>query len=278
LRAAADGTAVVDRPRAHQHRAMTSSISATVLLLFTLACSHAPEVAAASGAPAATSRVYVVGTLYRRHATVATYSLDQLRAVIGTVDANVWALDVTPTELATEQVHVSKIEYPAVIFPLLRARGARAYAAEPPDPMFTEIVQSTLHAIRTFDAERPAQAAAIHRLEDAAHAALQAWWSSPADANSEVTDRFFAGIHALSHTMIGPARVSGQARWVRYMADVVLRAAREHPGRSILVLVGIENRHAVLEQLRRAPTVELVAMDAWIRDRLPAGDAAGGSR
>jgi hypothetical protein len=255
---------------------LRSSIGLAALLLFALACSHAPDVAATSRAAAAKSRVYLVGTLYRRHATVATYSLDHLRAVIGAVDANIWVLDVTPTELATEQVHASKIEYPGVIFPLLRARGARAYAAEPPEPMFTEIVQGTLHAIRTFDAERPAQASALHQLETAAHAALQAWWSSPADANSEVTDRLFAGVHALSDTMAGSARAVGRARWDQHTADIVLRAAREHPGQSILVLIGIENRHTVLEHLRRATTLELVAMDAWIRDHL--APAAGGSR
>jgi hypothetical protein len=219
----------------------------------------------------------LIGTLYRRHAAVTTYSLDHLRAIIGNVDADVWVLDVTPTELETEQVHASKIEYPGVIFPLRRARAARAYAAEPAEPMFTEIVQSTLHAIRTFDAGRPAQATALHQLENAAHAALQAWWSSPADANSEVTDRLFAGVHALSDQMVGSVRAAGRARWDRHTAEVVVRAAREHPGASILVLVGIENRHTVLEHLRRAPALELVAMDDWIRDHL-SPDAASGSR
>ena len=254
---------------------MTRSIGTAALLLLALACSHAPEVAATARVAPAKSRVYLVGTLYRRHATVATYSLDQLRAIIGTFDADVWDLDVTPTELSTEQVHASKIEYPAVIFPLLHARGVRAYAAEPAEPMFTEIVQSTLHAIRTFDADRPAQASALHQFEESAHGALQAWWSSPADANSDVTDRLFAGVQALSDTMQGSTRAVGRVRWNQHTADVVVRAAREHPGHSILVLIGIENRHAVLEHLRRAPTVELVAMDAWIRDRLPAPDAAG---
>src|SRR5687768_16873340 len=77
------------------------------------------------------AEVYVVATLYQRHASTPAYAYDTLRAVIARLRPDVVVLDVSPRELRQQSVHPSKAEYPSVIFPFVRERGLRAYAAEP---------------------------------------------------------------------------------------------------------------------------------------------------
>ena len=92
------------------------------------------------------SQVFVLGTLYKRHEAVPRYDLAALRRTISAIQPDALVLDVTPRELATRKVWPGKIEYPGVVFPLIDAGRYRVYAAEPDEPMFTEIVQSIVEA------------------------------------------------------------------------------------------------------------------------------------
>jgi hypothetical protein len=221
---------------------------------------------AAADMPAPTrTQLFIVGTLYKRHERIAAYDLAALRRTIEAIQPDAVVLDVTPEELRTRTVHPSKIEYPGVIFPLLDKGRYAAFAAEPSEPMFSEIVQATIAANRDFEQQRPADAATMKQFTEALYAGFAAIWQSPADVNSAATDRLFAGKRALQARLMGPVDTDGWNRWNEHTASVALRAAREHRGKRVLVLVGIENRYWLNEHLRDAPDIELVDVEALLR-------------
>jgi hypothetical protein len=212
--------------------------------------------------------VFVLGTLYKRHEAVPRYDLAALRRALSAIQPAALVLDVTPEELAARKVWPGKIEYPGVIFPFIDAGRYRVYAAEPDEPMFSEIVQSISAAVKALEREQPEVSAGLDRLEDAAYGALYRSWQSPADVNSAVTDRVMSGKQALESRLVGPVMLEGGERWNRHVLDVILQATRENRGRRVLVLVGIENRHWFVEHLRGLPDVELVEMESWLRQNL----------
>jgi hypothetical protein len=213
------------------------------------------------------SDVFVVGTLYRRHAETSAFGLDALRCTIEAIDPEVVVLDVTPKELAEQSVHASKIEYPGVIFPLVKARGLVAYPAEPAEPMFSEIVQGIIRANEALAAKRPAAVDTMQAFARATYSALRQSWSTAADVQSAATAAVLAGKRALEGSLVGPVQVEGSRRWDEHTASVVRRAVGEHPGRRVLVLTGIENRPVVAGELEGAPGVRLVDVERWLRER-----------
>ena len=113
----------------------------------------------AAYAQAPRSEVFVVATLYGRHAGTPAYGHDTLGAIIERVAPSAVVLDVSPRELRDQTVHPSKAEYPEVIFPLVRERGWQAYAGEPDEPRFTEIVSRLGKSLAAFRESRPEAAA-----------------------------------------------------------------------------------------------------------------------
>jgi hypothetical protein len=174
-------------------------------------------------------------------------------------------LDVTPRELRDERVHPSKQEYPRVIFPLVRERGLRAYAGEPDEPRFSAIVQGLSRALTDFRATHPELAAADRAYESATYAALARLWSTPARVNGPLTDQMLAARRRYQDEVAGDRVADAWRRWTEHTVSVVRRAAGEHPGRRILVLVGVENAPQVRGALRRHPELELVDVEAWLR-------------
>lgn len=235
-----------------------------IWLLLTLAMTSADTHAADR------TQLFIVGTLYKRHERIAAYDLAALRRTIQAIKPDALVLDITPDELRTRTVHASKIEYPGVIFPLLDDGRLPAFAAEPSEPMFTEIVQATIAAGKDFEQQRPAESATMKQFTESLYAGLAAFWKSPADVNSAATDRLFAGKRALQARLMGPVDTDGWNRWNQHTADVAMVAARRHRGKRVLVLVGIENRYWLLEHLRDAPGIDLVDIEAWLRKQAPA--------
>ena len=221
-----------------------------------------PRVAAAQSQPA---EVFVVSTLYRHHLTTPSYDLDALRRVIELIQPDVLVLDVTPDELDAQRVSPGKIEYPRTIFPLMRARNYSVYPSEPAEPLFSEIVQGITAENKALAEKSPDAAAARAALQEGMLAALRLSWKSPADVHSEMTDEAIRHMRAVYATLGGPVHREGQHRWNRHHADVVLRAAREHPGKRVLQLVGVENRYEVLDLLSNEPSVRLVDVSAYLR-------------
>lgn len=213
---------------------------------------------------AAKNEVFVVGTLYKRHETVAVYDLQTLRRIILAIKPDVLVLDVTPDELRLEKVHASKIEYPNVIFPLVKSENYRAYAAEPAEPLFSEIVHSVSRGFQIFEKENSDGAAAMKLFTASLFETLKLSWKTPADVNSALTDKALSAKEALRDNFVAEYK-NGQRRWNQHTTDAILRAVKENPKKRVLVLLGIENCYWVRNAIRSNPKVNLIDLENWLR-------------
>jgi len=211
------------------------------------------------------SDVFVLATLYGRHASTPAYDHDVLRRIITRIAPEVVVLDVSPRELREQAVVPSKREYPQVIFPLVREHRYRAYAGEPDEPEFSAIVGRLGRALAGFRADHPALATADRAYEDATFGALAAVWRTPADVNGALTDRLVTARRAYQDHVAGPVVAEAWRLWNEHAVAVVRRAQREHPGRRILVLIGVENAASLRGALQHVPEVRIVDMESWLR-------------
>lgn len=216
------------------------------------------------GQTATPSEVFILATLYQRHATTPAYSHDTLRQVIRRINPAVVVLDVSPNELRAESVHPSKAEYPEVIFPLVRSQRYHAYPGEPPEPTFAEIVNQLSSALKQFQADQPALAEADRAFTASTYAALAALWRTPADVNSPVTDALLRARREYQDRLAGRQVADAWKRWNDHAAKMVRQAVADHPGKRILVLIGVENTGLLRASLAGDPTLRLVEVGAWL--------------
>lgn len=235
------------------------SLAAALVLITALLAGASPARAQAA------SEVFVLATLYQRHSTTPVYGHDSLGAIIRRIAPEVVVLDVSPKELRSRTVAPSKAEYPEVIFPLVAAEGYEAYPGEPDEPAFTEIVNGLGEALRRFRTEQPELAEADKEFGEAAFAALARLWQSPADVNSAITDQVLRARRQYQDRLAGPAVAEAWRRWNDHALAIVRRARAGHPGKRLLVLIGVENCGPLREALRQEPGVSLVDMEAWLR-------------
>jgi hypothetical protein len=116
---------------------MNTSRALRVTMVLAVASGLMPLTALAE----ARTEIFVLGTLYTRHETTPAYDLKTLRRIILDIGPDVLVVDCTPTEVREQKVHPSKVEYPDAIFLLARERAYKVYAAEPDEPLFSEIVR-----------------------------------------------------------------------------------------------------------------------------------------
>lgn len=220
--------------------------------------------AAAQTAPAG-SQVFVVATLYGRHAATPAYGHDSLRSVIARIAPDVVVLDVSPRELREQTVHPSKAEYPKVIFPWVKEHAIPAYPGEPDEPRFTEIVTRLGDNLKAFRERHPEEAAADQAYADATFAALAHVWRTPADVNSALTDRMLASRRAVQDRLAGAEVAEAWRLWNDHAAAMVRLAVRENPGKRVLVLIGVENAGTLRRTLAEDDGLELVDVEAYLR-------------
>lgn len=243
-----------DLPNAWARRLVLGSLAA--------ACAVPGRLLASDGK----REVFVVSTLYARHKQVPAYGLPVLRRVLGAVRPDVLVLDVTPTELRTRKVWPGKVEYTELIFPYLDASGLVAYGSEPDEALFKQLTGSAGQSYKVFNEGNPEGAKALEALKAATYQALASTWASAADVNSDKTDRLVAALREIEEGLVGENVARVQAAWDQHHADRVLDAVRAHPGKRVLMLVGIESRHRVVQALQSADGIELVRMEPWLRD------------
>ena len=232
-------------------------------LLLTALLAMLSGLAPAYAADTAKPKVFVVSTLYKKHETTPSYDLPTLRALIERLDPDVFVLDVTPTELRERSVWPGKVEYVQVVFPMIDARGATAYASEPAEPLFAELSGPSTAAHVALEKERPAVRAALRELDTATYAALAVHWRTPEAVHDALTDRVIGANRDLKNRLVGPVAETNQRRWNEHHAQRLLEAAARHPGQRIVMLVGIESRYEVMRLLAGAPGIELVDVADW---------------
>lgn len=209
--------------------------------------------------------VFIVSTLYARHRAVPAYGLPVLRQVIEAVQPDVLVLDVTPGELRSRKVWPGKVEYTDVIFPYLDATGTRAFGSEPDEALFSQLTGEAGQAYKDFGERNPAGAKALDELKQAAYRAMASEWTCAADVNGEKTDRRVAALREIEESLVGEAAARVQRRWDAHHAQRLRDAVRGQPGKTVLMLVGLESRYRVLQELRSAGEVQPVDAEAWLR-------------
>lgn len=233
---------------------MTPTRRATLSGLAAVLCGAAHK---ASAAP--DGALFVLATLYSRHAATPAYDVAALRRVIERIDPDVLVLDVTPQELARRQVHESKIEYVGAVFPYLAAVNRPVYPAEPDEPLFTQITEPLGRAF----ADLPALTSeALDRYESGLFALLGGIWTSAEAVNDALTDQLMAAKARLTSEMI-PAFAHGQAQWDAHTTARTLDALAAHPSARVLLLTGVENTWRIRPALAGAG-VPLVDMAEWL--------------
>ncbi len=222
---------------------------------------------ASSADAAAATQIFVLGSLYSRHQSIPAYDLGALRRTVSAIDPDVVVVDCTPSEIREQKVHASKVEYPQVIFPLVQQHGYRVYAAEPDEPLFTQIVQPLAQARSAFAKARPEHARILDDYEEATWAALALYWRSPAEAHDETTALALAGRKALDTRIYGELQAQANTQWIEHWVRLVRQAAAENPGKKILAIAGIDNRDEIERELRKDPALGVVDMAQWLRGR-----------
>lgn len=235
-----------------------------VLLALLLCC--CPPAFASTPAPA---EVAVLVTLHRMHADVPAYSEAVLGSSIERLAPDVLCIEVRPDRYAQRAPEANKVEYPAVVYPLIDAHGYRVYPMEPAPPRYEAILQPYLAANRAFGEHRPDAAAAFSAHGEALYAALRGYWTTPARVNDATTDAQMRAKHALQAGLIGEGERTGWDAWNGAFLATIEHAAREHPGKRIVVLVGAEHGYWLREALARSPGVRLLDTAALLAE--PAG-------
>lgn len=221
-----------------------------------------PAVVAAQPAPAT---VIVLDTLHQLHAEVPAYDNTMLGRAIEHLKPDVLCVELQPDDLTTRPPEQTKQEYPAVIYPLIDRHHSRVYAMEPAEPTYSAILTPYRASTVAFDTRQPDQAQAFGSYSDSLYAVLKAHWTSPAAVNDATTDTALRAKHALQEALIGPAEHAGWEAWNGHFLKVILRAARENPGRRIVVTVGAEHGYWLRERLRHSAGLTLLDTPTALR-------------
>jgi hypothetical protein len=215
----------------------------------------APAFALAGLPPA---QVIVLDTLHQLHSEVPVYSNSVLSRLIERLKPDVLCIEVKPADVTRRPAEKTKQEYPAVVYPLIDRLHDRVYAMEPGEPEYSDLLKPYREGNRAFDANSPAQSAALGRYSEGVYAGLEAYWTSPARVNDAVTDSVLRAKHDLQEAMIGPTDRQLWEAWNGHFLEVITRAARENPGRRIVVTVGAEHGYWLRAHLAHVPGVQLM--------------------
>jgi len=220
--------------------------------------------AAVAARPAPTTVVVLV-TLHQMHARVPSYGNTALSHAIEQLKPDVLCVELQPDDLTARPPEKSKQEYPAIIYPLIDRHHYRVYAMEPAEPLFSAILTPYRDNTVAFGAREPARAAAFAKYSEGLYAALEAHWTTPYAVNDATTDMAFRAKHAMQEALMGPGEHAGWKAWNGHFLAVILRAARENPGRRIVVTVGAEHGYWLREHLRDAAGVTLLDTPTALR-------------
>lgn len=230
-----------------------------------LGCWLALPIVASAQVPPAT--VVVLATLHQMHADVPAYDNVALGRAIEALRPDVLCVELQPQDLTARPPEKSKQEYSAVIYPLIDRHHYRVYAMEPAEPRYSAILAPYRANTAAFGQREPAHAEAFGKYIDGLYAALRAHWTSQAAVNDQATDTALRAKHVLQEALMGPGERAGWKAWNGHFLDVIQRAARENPGRRIVVTVGAEHGYWLREHLRDAPGVVLLDMAAALQGR-----------
>lgn len=230
---------------------------ATLAAAAALACVATP-------ASAKDAEVFVLGALHGLHEQEDSFDYAALGRVIAAIKPDVILLEVTPEELAGKLETKGRPEYPKVIWPMLSARGPKAYAMEAGQPLYGELTGDASARWGAFGKQYPAEEAALTGHSQATSKVLLVHWKSIVDTQDEATDALGRARAHLNAAMVSGSD-AGQRKWDGVMVEVSKKAIAENPGKRILVLGSYRNRYMFVEELGRVKGARLVDMKGWLQ-------------
>ena len=222
---------------------------------------------AATGLAAAPppSEVVVLCTLHQMHEQTAFYSYSELSNDIERLQPDILAVELTGQDLKEKSDQITKREYQNSVYPLLRKHAWATLALEPSDPSRSELIGLLRQSEESLQKSSPQKDEAFDAYTDTVFKYLLSEWHSPADVNASWTDRVLAVKHQFQDAVYGPKEAEGWEGWNQHFLQQILGAAKQNPGKRIVVIVGVEHGYWLRGHLRDQAGVELRDTESLLR-------------
>lgn len=212
------------------------------------------------------SEVVVLCTLHQLHEETSYYTYADLSTGIERLHPDMLAVELTPADLKARAEQKNKREYQNSIYGLLQRHNWTAVALEPEDPRRSELIGMMREAEGSLRQASPQKDEAFQTYVDVLFKYLLSKWRSPADVNASWTDNLFAVKHKFQHSLYGPKEEQGWEGWNQHFLEQIVAAARQNPGKRIVVIVGAEHGYWLREHLREQTGVDLLDTESLLRD------------
>jgi hypothetical protein len=211
------------------------------------------------------SEVIVLCTLHQMHEQTSYYSYADLSAAIEKLRPDVLALELSEADLKDKVEQKTKREYQNSVYPRLRRHPWITVAMEPSDPRRSELIGLLRQSEQSLSQSAPQKDEAFDTYTDTVFKYLLSEWHSAADVNSSWTDRILALKHQYQDAVYGPKEQEGWEGWNQYFLQQILDAAKQNPGKRIVVIVGVEHGYWLRGHLREQGGVELGDTEELLR-------------
>jgi hypothetical protein len=211
------------------------------------------------------SEVIVLCTMHQLHEEVSFYTYADLSSDIERLRPDVLAVELTPADLKAKTEQKNKREYQNSVYPLLQRHNWPTVALEPEDPRRSELIGLTQAAERSSGQTSPQKSETFGIYVEGLYKYLLATWHSPADVNASWTDHLFAVKHQFQNSLYGSREEQGWEGWNQYFLSQIMVAAKQNPGKRIVVIVGAEHGYWLRAHLREQPGIALLDAASLLR-------------
>jgi hypothetical protein len=198
------------------------------------------------------AEVIVLSTLHQFHETNKGYSFADLSRTIERIKPDVLAVELTPDALKNRTEQKTKREYPNSVFLLIDKHGYTAIPLEPDEPEYSRLIGILKESNAEIGKNAPQKAEAFNVYSKQLYEYLFAKWTDAAAVNSPATDAMFEVKHKFQNALFGEKEETVWNSWNSHFLKQVLTAASKHPGRRVLVLVGVEHAYWLRDRLRKS--------------------------
>lgn len=198
------------------------------------------------------STVVLLPTLHQFHAVARTYGFRALQKLIDDLRPDVLALELTQADVESRQPQRSRMEYQKCVFPYLDLHELPVIALEPGEPLFSQLVQQLDDAKKAVKQASPQRHAEFQDYALDLFSQLLQSWESPAAVDSPRTEQVLAEKHERQARLYGSSYQDARFRWNEHFAQTIGAAARAHPGKRIVALVGVDHVHLLRPRLDEA--------------------------
>lgn len=211
------------------------------------------------------SEVVVLCTLHQLHEETPYYTYADLSTEIERLHPDVLAVELTPADLKTKAEQKNKREYQNSVYPLLQRHSWTAVALEPEDPHRSELIGLLREAEESLRQASPQKDEAFQTYVEGLFKYLLSTWHSPADVDASWTDHLFAVKHEFQNSLYGSKEEQGWEGWNQHFLEQIVAAAKQNPGKRIVVIVGAEHGYWLREHLREQAGVEVLDTESLLR-------------